>query len=215
MSLASTYNPEKTYSNAFTARKLTTPPKSFKASHTQKDRERLLAEGSRVSKVPVDEQETKAKEKKKLRKENVMMEFEITGQRQPKPVDGFKAQSASLPSNKPPLPPAVEEPAISAPPERKRSKPKKTSPPKPVAPDPDESVMEVSLGGELQPFSSGEAGYRDSMGGLESEDWSSKVQGVIGIRRLAMFHSEALIPRLQPVVFAIGKEVSRPTCQYM
>ena len=134
----------------------------------------------------------------------------------------LKSQSAGYPSSKkPPLPPSdSSEPSVSAPPEntRKRSKHKKLSPPpKPQVECLDESQqreLEVSQNGspegslqELHPFSSPEAGLRESLQQMGSEDWSCKVEGMVGVRRLAMYHPEVLLPRLQTVVFAVEKEV--------
>ena len=61
---------------------------------------------------------------------------------------------------------------------------------------------------ELQPFSNPEHGLRDSIAKIDSEDWSAKCDGMVGIRQVAMYHPAVLQPHLHTVVLAVQKEVS-------
>lgn len=247
INLNRTYNygtTEKTYTANYAAKKLGTPLKSFKSSHSQRDRERLLAEGSKV--MSLDESYynsdvcKRTQGKKKSSKESVG-EIKTNGQatdiidmvvgnerKQTRSVDqAAKSQSAgyAASSKKPPLPPSTDssEPSTSAPPEstRKRSKPKKLSPPLKHHAELYEEVpnMDISQNGspesspqEFHPFSSPEAGLRECLGQMEADDWSAKVEGIGGVRRLAQHNPEVLLPRLQAIVFAVEKEVH---CTYV
>ena len=62
---------------------------------------------------------------------------------------------------------------------------------------------------ELQPFLNPDRGLREALDGLSSSDWNEKCDGIMGVRRLTMFHVERLIPELHTVVLAIVQEVSR------
>ncbi len=182
-----------------------------------------------------------------------MDELSMSGS-QTKPVEwSVKSQSAGYSSlEKPPLPPSAvdsNEASTSAPPERKRSRHKKTSPPQKRNADktsppqkrkadktsppqkrkadkispplkrktdsydyshPLDSSQNGSPEGSLQelhPFLSPEAGLRESLQSLDAEDWSAKVEGMMGLRRLAMYHSDILLPRLHVVIIAVVKEV--------
>ncbi len=179
-----------------------------------------------------------------------MVDGENTSQVRPVELS-VKAQSAGYSSlKKPPLPPTTienNEPSTSAPPERKRSKHKKTSPPQkqkvdktspPLRKKTDKTSpplrrktdktspplrrktdmhdrLDASQNGspegssqDLHPFHSPETGLQDSMQGLDSEDWSIKVEGIIGIKRLAIYHPDILLPQLHAVIFAVVREVN-------
>lgn len=60
---------------------------------------------------------------------------------------------------------------------------------------------------ELQPFSNPEQGLRESIAKIGSEDWSTKCDGMVGIRQVAMYHPAVLQPQLHSVVLAVQKEV--------
>ena len=60
---------------------------------------------------------------------------------------------------------------------------------------------------ELNPFANPEHGLREAMQNLSSDDWSAKCEGTLGVRRLAMFHGDVLLPQLHNVVMAVQQEV--------
>jgi hypothetical protein len=60
---------------------------------------------------------------------------------------------------------------------------------------------------DLQPFSSPERGLREALSQLDDSDWNKKCDGLLGIRRLAAFHTQRLIPDLHDVTLAVVKEV--------
>ena len=60
---------------------------------------------------------------------------------------------------------------------------------------------------DLQPFSSPERGLRGSLSQLDDSDWNEKCDGLMGVRRLAAFHTTRLIPDLHSVTLAVVKEV--------
>ena len=60
---------------------------------------------------------------------------------------------------------------------------------------------------ELQPFSSPDQGLKESIRNIDTDDWNLKCEGLLGIRRVAMYHPEVLLPRLQAVIRAVEKEV--------
>ena len=60
---------------------------------------------------------------------------------------------------------------------------------------------------DLQPFSSPERGLRESLSQLDASDWNEKCDGLMGVRRLAAFHTQRLIPELHNVALAVVKEV--------
>ena len=61
---------------------------------------------------------------------------------------------------------------------------------------------------ELQPFLNVERGLRDTLDQLESSDWNENCEGLMGVRRLAVFHVDRLIPELHTVTLAVLKQVS-------
>lgn len=60
---------------------------------------------------------------------------------------------------------------------------------------------------ELNPFANPEHGLREAMQNLSSDDWSAKCEGMLAVRRLAMFHGDVLLPQLHSVVMAVQQEV--------
>ena len=60
---------------------------------------------------------------------------------------------------------------------------------------------------DLQPFLNPDHGLRESLDRLARDDWNDKCDGMLGVRRLAMFHIERLVPNLQTVVRAVRQEV--------
>ena len=67
---------------------------------------------------------------------------------------------------------------------------------------PNESQLE-----ELHPFSHPEHGVRDASQSLSSEDWNIKCEGMLSVRRLAMYHPEVLGPHLHSLVRMVQQEV--------
>lgn len=62
---------------------------------------------------------------------------------------------------------------------------------------------------ELQPYPSPEHGLRESIHNIGVDDWNSKCDGLMGIRRVAVHHPEVLLPQLHTVVLAVEKEVEK------
>lgn len=62
---------------------------------------------------------------------------------------------------------------------------------------------------ELHPFSAPERAFREALRDVDSSDWSSKCDGLLAVRRLAMFHPEVLGPQLHTVILSVQKEVGR------
>ena len=60
---------------------------------------------------------------------------------------------------------------------------------------------------EVQPFSSPDQGLKESIRNINIDDWNLKCDGLLGIRRVAMYHPEVLLPQLQTVIRAVEKEV--------
>ena len=60
---------------------------------------------------------------------------------------------------------------------------------------------------DLQPFSSPERGLREALSQLDDSDWNKKCDGLLGVRRLAAYHTQRLIPDLHNVTLAVVKEV--------
>ena len=61
---------------------------------------------------------------------------------------------------------------------------------------------------ELYPFGNPEKALREALKDLaDSDDWSRKCDGLLAVRRVAMFHLDVLSPQLHPVVLAVQKEV--------
>ena len=155
---------------------------------------------------------------------------------------GFESHSATYPSSKPPIPPQPADLTVSAPVRHVRNKHKhrsssKAEPGFTSAGDEtprgrhysrnnslaelDSSTIGGSLNGsqleELNPFDNPEHGLREAMQNISSEDWSAKCEGLLAIRRLAMFHADTLLPQLHSVVMAVQEEVRRLTliCVYL
>ena len=144
---------------------------------------------------------------------------------------GFESHSATYPSSKPPIPPQpATDLTVSAPVRHVRNKQKHRSSSKTesgFAPAGDEtprgygrnsSLAELdasttggSLNGsqleELNPFDNPERGLREAVQNISSEDWSAKCEGMLAVRRLAMFHTDTLLPQLHSVVMAVQEEV--------
>ena len=144
---------------------------------------------------------------------------------------GFESHSATYPSSKPPIPPQPDL-TVSAPVRHVRNKHKHRSSSKAESgftPGGDEtprgrhysrnsslaeldsSITGGSLNGsqleELNPFDNPEHGLREAMQNISSEDWSVKCEGLLAVRRLAMFHADTLLPQLHSVVMAVQEEV--------
>ena len=62
---------------------------------------------------------------------------------------------------------------------------------------------------ELHPFSNPEQALREALKNLEDSNWSSKCDGMLAVRRVAMFHPEVLGPQLHNTVLAVRQEVSQ------
>ena len=145
---------------------------------------------------------------------------------------GFESHSATYPSSKPPIPPQPADLTVSAPVRHVRNKHKHRSSSKAESgftPGGDEtprgrhysrnnslaeldsSITGGSLNGsqleELNPFDNPEHGLREAMQNISSEDWSVKCEGLLAVRRLAMFHADTLLPQLHSVVMAVQEEV--------
>ena len=67
---------------------------------------------------------------------------------------------------------------------------------------------------ELQPFSNAERGLRVSLDQIDNSEWNEKCEGLLGVRRLAMFHLDWLIPELHTVILAVVEEVSSLNTTY-
>ena len=182
-----------------------------------------------VSRVGQGKKRSRKEQSTDVRSSNMggadMIDMEVGGVNhrvmQKQTEQSLKSQSAGYPSSKkPPLPPSdSSEPSASAPPEnaRKRKQKKLSPPPKPQGECLDEGQqreLDVSQNGypegslqELHPFKSPETGLRESLQQMGSDDWSCKVKGTVGVRRLAMYHPDVLVSRLQTVVLAVEKEV--------
>ena len=61
---------------------------------------------------------------------------------------------------------------------------------------------------ELHPFGNPEQALREAMRNLEGSDWTGKCDGMVAVRRMAMFHPEVLGPQLHSAVLAVQQEVS-------
>ncbi len=60
---------------------------------------------------------------------------------------------------------------------------------------------------ELHPFSNPDHALRDALKAVDSDDWSCKCEGLLAVRRVAMFHPEVLGPQLHTAILAVQKEV--------
>ncbi len=60
---------------------------------------------------------------------------------------------------------------------------------------------------ELHPFSNPERALRVALKDVDSDDWSSKCDGLLAVRRLAMFHPDVLTPQLHTATLAVEREV--------
>ena len=65
-----------------------------------------------------------------------------------------------------------------------------------------------SIPPDLHPFSNADRGLRNSLSQLDSSDWNEKCEGLLGVRRLAAYHTTRLLPELHTVTLAVVKEVS-------
>ncbi|CAL1537741.1 unnamed protein product [Lymnaea stagnalis] len=60
---------------------------------------------------------------------------------------------------------------------------------------------------DLKPFKDSEAALRDLMKKLEQDDWETKCEGIVMLRRLCLYHPETVSASLHPIVLAICNEV--------
>lgn len=67
---------------------------------------------------------------------------------------------------------------------------------------------------ELQPFTNADRGLHETLKQLDDSDWNKKCDGLLGVRRLAMFHTEKLHSELHTITLAVVKEVSLH-CQHL
>ena len=109
-------------------------------------------------------------------------------------------------SSKPPLPPM---PMDSSPLHRpkQRKKPRPTPAPNNAHPLDDSNSSEDSVLEELRPLPNPEQGVKEALRLLGNEDWNVKCDGLLTVRRLAMYHPDVLTPHLHTVVIAAEKEV--------
>ena len=61
---------------------------------------------------------------------------------------------------------------------------------------------------ELNPFGNPEQALREALRNLDGSDWNGKCDGLLAVRRVAMFHPEVLGPQLHNTVLAVQQEVS-------
>ena len=60
---------------------------------------------------------------------------------------------------------------------------------------------------DLQPLLNADRGLLESLNQLDNSDWKEKCEGLMGVRRLAMFHVEKLVPELHTITLAVVQEV--------
>ena len=111
-------------------------------------------------------------------------------------------------SSKPPLPPVATD---SSPMHRPKQRKKPRPPPAPSSisahPLDDSNSSEDSVLEELHPLPNPEQGVKEALRLLGNEDWNVKCDGLLMVRRMAMYHCEILLPQLHSVVVAAEKEV--------
>ena len=111
-------------------------------------------------------------------------------------------------SSKPPLPPVMMMDTSPQHRPKQRKKPRPTPAPNNAHPLDDSNSSEDSALEELHPLSNPEQGMKEVFRLLSNEDWNTKCDGLLTVRRLAMYHCEVLLPQLHSVVIAAEKEVS-------
>ena len=76
---------------------------------------------------------------------------------------------------------------------------------------PGDSKCSLPVGdGELQPFANSDRGLHESLGQLDDSDWNKKCDGLLGVQRLAVFHTDKLLSDLHNITLAVVKEVHKP-----
>ena len=119
-------------------------------------------------------------------------------------------------SSKPPLPPvAADVSPMHRPKQRKKPRPPPAPSSNSAHPLDDSNSSEDSVLAELHPLPNPEQGVKEALRLLGNEEWNVKCDGLLVVRRMAMYHCELLLPHLHSVVVAAEKEVGGISHYYL